>query len=143
MLEAHFSGKLQLSEVDTHDPLWWKRFRLVASFIDNEKQHKIAEKKLDIGIAEYLSTTIDEDDISAITGSKQTTEYAFNDYAKSLRPWGTYGPRGTQELVEKMRDRYISRFGDPSTEEGKKAVDNTIRLLKERKKATKRRKRSK
>lgn len=126
MIHAYCNG-MDISG-DTSNPLWWKKLAIVSDYAARTLRSQMFLRKYDFNLA-LLSY---ENEPSAFKLHHEQANYLRNNIANELMPWVDTGPKTLREAMARMRQQYDERFADPSSEKGRAAVAEQLRIWKEK-----------
>lgn len=125
-MQAHFDGLIDLG--DELSPRWYRKLSFVIEYAAQRNRVKVDEANLLLAAA-MLTATPDAE-------HAENARLAVNRLITDVMPWLNTGPTDLRQIIHKMRDQYVKRWGDPEDPKYQKKVQELIdywRSIRERK----------
>jgi len=122
MIQAGCEGVIDYSTANLLDPRWWQKLWYVLEYLERQGKIKLDEYQFDF----HRSAFDYQSEQTAADLHWNNAEQAHNRLIASVQPWTESGATSAAEAAAHLRQKWIDKWGDPSSPETKAKVQEII-----------------
>ena len=110
IVQAAITGAIDFRDAAVHDRDWWTKLWWVLDGLYSERTLRSLDSALRFQQLMAAVATTDEEH----NHYREQTTFLQNRLLQELFPWEDTGPTTAKAVVERMRQQYVQRIGDPA-----------------------------